>query len=497
MLYLTLITSLAIAGVAAYYSIVGLMTIFAGAAFAIAVMGGVLEVGKLVTASWLHQNWKRAPLFMKTYLSSAVVFLMVITSLGIFGFLSKAHVEQMSGTGQAVAQIERVDEKIARLTARIESTKGKITRLETGGVAEVDTRAITVQEEIRNNAWTRIDGQIQQENAQADALRQQLEKDIETQSERIEVARARVREDVEVKERSITRANDRIKQLDSDVRAIADKGVEKGAFGGITKDWTVVASELRQSQEAERASLDKVILDAEEEIRVLRQKEIAVSEEVQKQIETLRTQTADKVKVHLDKIDQLRADTQRQIDDANKEIQRLQSEVGLAAEGVDEQIKALEQNIEMLYNDIDVQREEKFTLESGVRDLEAEVGPLKYVAELIYGDDAKSHFDEAVRWVIILIIVSFDPLAIMLLLAANMGFHDRRNSKMFHDDGTLRVDTDNVVDVDEVLDISNEIPQDEDIEDYEVTDDVVVDGVDDYEYRTPRESKGIKLKVNK
>ena len=96
MALLTLLTALSISAVAIYYSILGLAAIFAGAAIPIMVMGSVLEVGKLVTASWLYQNWKVAPRFIKAYLSIAVVVLMFITSMGIFGFLSKAHVEQTS-----------------------------------------------------------------------------------------------------------------------------------------------------------------------------------------------------------------------------------------------------------------------------------------------------------------------------------------------------------------------------------------------------------------
>ena len=115
MVYLTLVTALAIAGVAAWYSIVGLMAIFAGAIIPIAIMGGVLEVGKLVTAAWLHQNWKKTSLWMKSYLTSAVFVLMVITSLGIFGFLSKAHLEHsiaIGGTNEL--QIENLERQIAR-----------------------------------------------------------------------------------------------------------------------------------------------------------------------------------------------------------------------------------------------------------------------------------------------------------------------------------------------------------------------------------------------
>ena len=94
----TLITALGISAVAAFYSIVGLMAIFSASALSIAVMGIVLEIGKLITASWLYQNWKRVPFLLKSYLTIAVIILMFITSMGIFGYLSKAHIDQGSGT---------------------------------------------------------------------------------------------------------------------------------------------------------------------------------------------------------------------------------------------------------------------------------------------------------------------------------------------------------------------------------------------------------------
>jgi len=110
---LTLAVALAISAVAAWYSIVGLMAIFAAAAIPIAIMGGVLEVGKLLTASWLYRNWNTTPFLLKSYLTTAVVVLMVITSMGIFGFLSKAHIDQGAGGINNADRIERLDKKIA------------------------------------------------------------------------------------------------------------------------------------------------------------------------------------------------------------------------------------------------------------------------------------------------------------------------------------------------------------------------------------------------
>ena len=92
--FLTLLSALSISGVAIFYSVIGLATIFPGAFWPVVIMGSVLEVGKLVTASWLYRNWKHTRWLLKTYLTIAVVVLSLITSMGIFGFLSKAHLEQ-------------------------------------------------------------------------------------------------------------------------------------------------------------------------------------------------------------------------------------------------------------------------------------------------------------------------------------------------------------------------------------------------------------------
>ena len=106
---LTLLTALAIAGVAAWFSIAGLMAIFSAAAMPIAIMAGTLEVGKLLTASWLYRYWNETSLVLKTYLSIAVFVLMVITSMGIFGYLSKAHLDQASESGDAFAIVAVID----------------------------------------------------------------------------------------------------------------------------------------------------------------------------------------------------------------------------------------------------------------------------------------------------------------------------------------------------------------------------------------------------
>src|SRR6056300_1136079 len=163
---LTMITALTISAVAIYYSVAGLVAIFAAAALPIMVMGGVLEVGKLVTAVWLHRHWERATWWLKTYLSLAVVVLMLITSMGIFGFLSKAHIEQTSASQESVAQVERLTVEIARQNGIIDRAEDQIAKLETSGTgndANIQSQIDKEQERI-DNAYVRIQPAIDEQN---------------------------------------------------------------------------------------------------------------------------------------------------------------------------------------------------------------------------------------------------------------------------------------------------------------------------------------------
>ena len=117
---LLFLSALGVSAVAGYFSIVGLMAIFPAAAMSILAMGVVLEVAKLVTASWLYQNWQQANLLMKAYFVPAVAILSIITSMGIFGFLSKAHIDQGVESGDATAKIERLDTAIERNRREVE-----------------------------------------------------------------------------------------------------------------------------------------------------------------------------------------------------------------------------------------------------------------------------------------------------------------------------------------------------------------------------------------
>lgn len=111
MIYITFLTAISLSGIAAYYSIIGLAAIFVGAFWPVVFMGSVLEVSKLVTASWLYRNWKVAPVLLKSYLTVAVLLLMLITSMGIFGFLSKAHIDSTLNSGANTVELKTINQQ--------------------------------------------------------------------------------------------------------------------------------------------------------------------------------------------------------------------------------------------------------------------------------------------------------------------------------------------------------------------------------------------------
>jgi hypothetical protein len=243
------LSAISISVIAAGYSIAGLTALFAGAVVPIIAMGSALEVGKLVAASWLYNNWRNkfVPQTLKFYLTFATIVLVFITSMGIFGFLSKAHLDQVQPNNSNAIKIELLDDQIKS------------------------------QKMI------------------------------------------------------IFRSQNTLKLL--------DKTLEKY----IDMEYVTRGLKEREKQKPERDALTLSINNATDKISELTDKKGVLQLEVQK--------------------------------------------------------------------------------------LEAEVGPIKYIAELIYGDTAKDHFDEAVRWVIIVLIFVFDPLAVLLLIAANISLRTRREGQ--------------------------------------------------------------------
>lgn len=131
MTFLMFFCALALSTSAAWYSIIGLTAIFAAAKIPIIIMGATLEISKLVVASWLYRNWKEIPFLMKSYLTGALLVLMFLTSMGIFGFLSKSHADQSMNSGDVIAQIEMLEQRIQIEQSKIDSAKTTLTQLDT------------------------------------------------------------------------------------------------------------------------------------------------------------------------------------------------------------------------------------------------------------------------------------------------------------------------------------------------------------------------------
>ena len=386
---LTLITALSISAVAIYYSVAGLMTIFAAAALPIMIMGGALEIGKLVTAVWLHRYWSQATWWLKTYLTTAVFVLMFITSMGIFGFLSKAHIEQTASANEGIAQIERIDAEIARNEQIIDRAETKIQELETSGTGASNQLQNQIDREQGriDSAYDRIQPAIEEQNQIIAGVTQLFQQELD----RIDEELALLQSYIDAGE---------IAKAQAMVGARAD-----GAFGPRTAR---AFTDFQDAKRAERNEWLQKIQDAAQSPTV-----ISARNEIQR----------------------LRASADEQIAQSNALINNLRNQLK-SNNGNDLQALLDEQNerVRTASSEIDTLYDQKFQLEAEYRKLEAEVGPVKYIAEFIYGEQAdNSLLEEAVRWVIITIIFVFDPLAVLLLIASQYTFEFNRKRK--DDDG--------------------------------------------------------------
>jgi len=341
---LTLLSALSISGVAIFYSVIGLATIFPGAFWPVVIMGGVLEVGKLVTASWLYRNWQFTRWLLRTYLTIAVIILSLITSMGIFGFLSKAHLEQNLAEDTVTQRIEIITNKIQSEETYINRQKDVITRAENtlGRVTDSNTGAL----------------------------------DIEIQG--LKDAEDKFKTLLAVETNTVKDLNDRLRTLDKDVSDVLT--ANKQFFNEER-----AAAELKASQKEERDQIAKNIADAQARIQILKDDYAQSTNKIQQRIDSLR---------------------QSNVTDNS---------------GVNAEITKAEANILAAQNRIDDLILEREPLQSQMLKLEAEVGPVKYIAALAvdFGWTDSVNTSEAVRWVILIIIVVFDPLAVLLLIAAN------------------------------------------------------------------------------
>ncbi len=347
---LTLLSALSISGVAIFYSVIGLATIFPGAFVPVVIMGGVLEIGKLITASWLYRNWKFTPFMLKTYLTTAVIILSLITSMGIFGFLSKAHLEQNLASDTLVQRIQILEDKISSEKMSIERQTLVINRAE--------------------NAINRDTGTASG--------------DIEVQQSIIKDANEKLKTLLAVETNTVRDLNDRLKVLDKNV---SDVLTSNKSFFNEEK----AAAELKASQKDER-------------------KQIAL-----------------KVKEAQERIAELKADHKVEIAKAQEIIANMRSGSQDNKGQFTKEIEVAEQKIFDSQGRIDFLIVEKQPLEKEMLTLEAEIGPVKYIAALAvdWGITDQVETSKAVRWVILLLIVVFDPLAVLLLIAANQSLMRR------------------------------------------------------------------------
>ena len=395
---LTLLTALCISAIAIYYSVAGLVAIFAAAALPIIIMGTALEIGKLVTAVWLHRYWSKATWWLRTYLSTAVIVLMFITSMGIFGFLSKAHIEQTSAGDENVAQVERIASEIVRYEDIIIRAENKIQKLETsntGSDANVQSQIDAEQERI-DKAYVRIQPAIDEQqkiiDSQADLYKSELNK---------------IDEELKVLQGYIDSGD--TKKAQQMIGASAD-----GIFGKKTAD---KIGDWQEAKQAERVELISKIEKASNNPQAQ-----AAREEIKR----------------------LRNTVEKQIQQSNTLIDRLRKQLGDTTKIADIDSQVDEQNLRIkeANNQIDILIEEKYAIQSEYRKLEAEVGPIKYIAEFVYGEDATQNMlEEAVRCVIIIIIFVFDPLAVLLLIASQYTFEwNRRSGPGGDNDGSPKLD---------------------------------------------------------
>lgn len=397
----TFFVAIVIAMVAAWFSIVGLMAIFAASAIPVAIMAGSLEVGKLVAASWVYRNWKRAPFLLKSYLTVATVVLMFITSMGIFGFLSKAHLEQAAEGAENTARIERIANDIERYETTVTRAEQKIDKLEAQSTNDVSAiqEQIDAEQRRMNSAYSRIQSAIDEQNTVID---RELNDgaSVETYVDQI----SKIDDTLQLILDYV--ANDEIRKLQAiiGVRVDGNYGTRTAsAVERFRNDLEVKKEALVAKIEANRnREIDSVVVDA-----------------ARAEIKRLRDGAEEEIKAARSTIEGLRAQlTAAASSDNTAEIEAQQAKA-----------REAETNIDTLID-------EKFSLESELRRLEAEIGPIKYIAELVYGETDRGTIDDAVRWLIIVFIFVFDPLAVLLLIAANFSFihrndHENRQEEIF------------------------------------------------------------------
>jgi hypothetical protein len=365
--------ALCLSAVAAFYSIVGLTAIFAASVIPVVIMGTILEVAKLTITVWLHEYWSRVKWAMRLYLIPSVAILMFITSMGIFGFLSKAHIEQVGVGQENAAQLQRIEAELGRQADIVAKAEARAKTLETTGTgadANVNSQIKTEQDRI-DAALARVQPAIDEQNkiidAQTRIYQDQINK-IDQQSQQLQ-------QFIDTKE---------IDKAQALVGTAVDGNWGPGTAAAV-RNWQAARSRERVAavEKLEQANNNPTIRAAREEIARVRR--------------TVETQVAE----------------------SNRLIDRLRNQLGKGdTASVETLVNEQQDRIKAANTEIETLTKKKYELQAEFRKLEVEVGPIKYIAELIYDTTDQTILEKAVRWVIILIVVVFDPLAVMMLLAA-------------------------------------------------------------------------------
>jgi hypothetical protein len=442
------------------------------------IMGGALEVGKLVTAVWLHKHWKRAAWWLRYYLAIAVVVLMFITSMGIFGFLSKAHIEQTSASIESVEQVARIETELARQQAIISRAETKINEAESStGNRNDDINAQIEKEQSRiDNAYERIKPAIaEQQKIITDARTSDADRTKPYEDQLTKITDELVRLDNNAKEYEVTIAGldvdnsaidpiqaqiatikntiakvegqiasnerEQIKQAQLTIGSNADGeagpntrrsantwiGLQKERISELQEQISQLRIEAKTTVDNERTRLSTIVSDIRNvQIPALKDREV----QMLTKIENVRATESPIVTTARDEIARIRASADEQVKASQSLIQQLREKIKVdGGIDVDAIIDAQSLRITDANKLIDELTEEKYTIEAEYRKLEAEVGPIKYIAEFIYEEADRDILEQAVRWVIITIIFVFDPLAVLLLIASQYTFEWRRNEK--------------------------------------------------------------------
>ena len=372
--YLMLIVALCLSAVAAFYSIVGLTAIFAASIIPVVIMGSILEVAKLVITVWLHEYWSRVKWAMRAYLVPSVAVLMFITSMGIFGFLSKAHIEQVGVGQENAAQLQRIEAELKRQTDVVEKAESRARTLETSGTG----------------ADANVNSQISTEQARIDAALARVQPAIDEQN-RIIDAQTRIYQD------QIAKIDQQSAQLQKFIDAKEIDKAQALVGTAVDSNWGPGTAAAVRNWQAARA----------------RERTDAVTKLEQ-------ANNNPTIRAARDEIARVRRTVETQVSESNRLIDRLRNQLGKGdTASVETLVNEQQDRIRAATAEIETLTRKKYDLQAEYRKLEVEVGPIKYIAELIYGESTDTNLlEKAVRWVIILIVIVFDPLAVMMLLAA-------------------------------------------------------------------------------